>query len=991
MSPLTVWNRLPTTLDLNGPSLEFTTQPTGVTTTIGLAVTFTGIATVSFPAGTAIEGNIAYQWYNSTDGAPVTDGNRSNSRGGITTFSGSETTSLVIQNVQLFEDNNDEFYLQADFKPTGYWRPGNESPNPNAINDTLKSDTISLKVPSVLEITFQPEPELEANSAIFANFNIGATLTDASLNALIQYQWKLDGNNISDDDDTIGAKTANLSIKRSAGTYRLTCEVSHSDALPSPILSSEVAYVTVTPTTYVYSQFIDPTVSGGNVSTNEANLNIGPLNVTGRENASQGGERNGGQLSWIYSPNQNIDVLLEIGASGGSSYGGNRGGRGGWGLFKLTMEKNMEYTLRLGSVDYDWTPWGGLILGSPISGTYGGGGAFLYRQNRAIIALGGGGGAGQNGRGGDGGGPNQDGQRGGGRQGGLGGEGGPSGRGGGGSSYQAQQGERTAACISPSNRDIFRDQGLSDCEAYSPDTTVVFKKATNGTEYSNTAKLYRGFRNGQASRQNGGWGINGAGGGGGSGADGGDGGISGGCGGGGASGWADPGEVDLLDARVGVNAGDAYVRVSLYDANAPLPLPPEVTPEEYTSVLWNNSTASGYRYGDPDNIGGSNQTVDGTILYGPRGNATTGITTSPPCDYAPSYTGYRSGIGGRGIYFNPADYVDADNQTRAFGISYIDFKLFIQDYGPVGGDNINYLLNNRGNRDSSKGTVRKWYTETQSEVDDDPNLYTTDKNEAFVPFEVEFELAFACAEGGDYRVLYLTKSYEWTSFGQTQDIEFNSADLASQNNISADNVQGNRLIFPDYFKYNYEDPRIVYIRARIINSDTNEVNTLNMYAVASSNETTVGTGNYLEFGKYLKDGLVPTGISPTVIPTGASDEVTFTITRSAADSNTVTWTRITNTDGPNSFTFGPGGGQEKYDIEKGAVYKLTGKSYSGGRGLNQRLSGNQTVQFDDVGDNDYNDLVVSVNKGTFTDGGKLYNAPQTETGTAPYDPSDPNN
>ena len=55
----------------------------------------------------------------------------------------------------------------------------------------------------------------------------------------------------------------------------------------------------------------------------------------------------------------------------------------------------MEYTLRLGSVDYDWTPWGGLILGSPISGTYGGGGAFLYRQNRAIIALGGGGGGGE--------------------------------------------------------------------------------------------------------------------------------------------------------------------------------------------------------------------------------------------------------------------------------------------------------------------------------------------------------------------------------------------------------------------------------------------------------------------------------------------------------------------------------------------------------------------------------------------------------------------
>ena len=98
--------------------------------------------------------------------------------------------------------------------------------------------------------------------------------------------------------------------------------------------------------------------------------------------------------------------------------------------------------------------------------------------------------------------------------------------------------------------------------------------------------------------------------------------------------------------------------------------------------------------------------------------------------------------------------------------------------------------------------MRKWYAETQAEVDEDPNLYTTDKQEAFVPFRVQFELAFACSEGGDYRVLYLTKSYEWTTFGQTQDIEFNSADLASQNNISGSNLQGNKLIFPDYFKNN---------------------------------------------------------------------------------------------------------------------------------------------------------------------------------------------
>ena len=37
---------------------------------------------------------------------------------------------------------------------------------------------------------------------------------------------------------------------------------------------------------------------------------------------------------------------------------------------------------------------------------------------------------------------------------------------------------------------------------------------------------------------------------------------------------------------------------------------------------------------------------------------------------------------------------------------------------------------------------------------------------------------------------------------------------------------------------------------------------------------------------------------------------------------------------------------------------MTNRTYSGGRGLNYRQSG-QSIQFDDVGDNDFNDLVVN--------------------------------
>jgi len=977
MSPLTIWKHIPTVLDLNGPSLEFTTQPTGVTTTIGLAVTFTGIATVSFPAGYAIEGNIAYQWYN--NGSPVVDGNRNNSRGGITTFTGAATTSLVILNTQYYEDHSDEYYLEADFKPVGYWQPGNESPNPNAINDKLNSNTVQLLVPSRLEIITQPDAELEANTALFANFNCVATLTDPSMNALIEYQWKLNGSNLSDNESTIGSKSSNLYIKRSAGTYHLTCQVSHGDALPSPILSDEATYITTAVEETIYAQYYDDVAN--EVFNTTADLSLGPLNAPFKETGTTS-ERNPTTLNFLYSPNKNIDVLLEVGAAGGSSFGGNRGGRGGWGLFKLTLEKDVEYSYKLGPNDARYGPWGGLLRGGPAKGTYGGGGAFLYKKNRTILALGGGGGAGENGIGGDGGGPNQVGLDGGGQWGGNGGVGAPSGRGS--DNFTSnREGGYSASCPSPT-KDVFRDQGLSDCEDYG--SNVKYETASDGTTISNTVRLDRGIRQGNSGRLNGGWGISGAGGAGGAGAVGGDGASSGGNGGGGASGYADDGSLEILEGRTGINAQDAFMRISLYDANAPLPEPEEVTPTEFVSVLWDNSTNSGYRRGDPDNIGGSNQTSDGTIIYGPTGNINTGLTTSPPTNYATLYTGYRTGIGGNGIYFNPADYVDEDNKTKAFGLSYVDFKLYIQDYGP-NSSNVDYLLSNRGNRDSSKGVVRKWYT-TKVPLSDpqggdgiDGDLETTSKNEAFVPFRVEFQLAFACTQGGNYRVLYMTKSYDYTTWGQTHDIEFTSAELASQNGIIGDNVDGNRLIFPDYSQYNYENPRIVYIRSTIVNLDLNEnnVNTLNMYAVASSNTTTTGTGNYLEFGKYLEDGSVPTGIAPTVIPVVGTKTVTLTITREAADENTVRYTKINNFEGPPSFGAGPNGGTSVLrGIEAGAIYVLTYKTYSGGRGLNSRLGeGNRRVEFDDVGDGDFNDLTITCDIGIFSDNGNTW----TATGT----------
>ena len=85
MSPLSfhTFRTIPTTLDLNGPSLSFTTQPSDVTVSIGETISLTGVATISI---STFSGTINYQWYNSSDGVAVSNGERTNTAGSISTI-----------------------------------------------------------------------------------------------------------------------------------------------------------------------------------------------------------------------------------------------------------------------------------------------------------------------------------------------------------------------------------------------------------------------------------------------------------------------------------------------------------------------------------------------------------------------------------------------------------------------------------------------------------------------------------------------------------------------------------------------------------------------------------------------------------------------------------------------------------------------------------------------------------------------------------------
>jgi len=105
-------------------------------------------------------------------------------------------------------------------------------------------------------------------------------------------------------------------------------------------------------------------------------------------------------------------------------------------------------------------------------------------------------------------------------------------------------------------------------------------------------------------------------------------------------------------------------------------------------------------------------------------------------------------------------------------------------------------------------------------------------------------------------------------------------------------------------------------------------------------------------------------IPPKSVQIPAERTVTWSVSRSAGDSNTVTFSKQSG-NGPSNITFGPNGGSITTQISAGAVYTRTSSSASGGRGLSFRLSGN-TLQLDDNLDSDFNDLQITPNHGRFT-------------------------
>ena len=115
-----VFRHIPTSLDLNGPVLSFTTQPTTTFGDAGSNATLTGIATVSFPGNPSPDntGTITYQWYG--PGGALTNG---------TKYSGATTSTLTINNLQTPGDSGENYYVEAAYT--------HSTETGNAVNEPL--------------------------------------------------------------------------------------------------------------------------------------------------------------------------------------------------------------------------------------------------------------------------------------------------------------------------------------------------------------------------------------------------------------------------------------------------------------------------------------------------------------------------------------------------------------------------------------------------------------------------------------------------------------------------------------------------------------------------------------------------------------------------------------------------------------------------------------------------------------------------------------
>ena len=389
MIGLGFYNVTQTTTDLNGPFLRFTSEPESSTVNDGGSVTFTGIATAEFKHNPTIPGErvtntgtIGYQWY--IDGVAAVDTTDK--------ISGAQTNELTLSNLVSPADNGKKVFLRAVYNGSAYQSEsgaitaGIAASTGNGVNQPVDTDTsnVTINVKPTISIDTQPS-DATRGQGINATFTVSASASDDSQ---VFYQWNQDGSPLSDSSTVSGANTPSLTISsQTLGDSSVTVTVSHPTASNSP-LTSDTATFSVVANRAIIKWYLNTFAD----DTNSGTQRFGEINLSGGSSGTLFGDSRFSNRSvyTFHSTEEDIRVRMTLKAAAGQSYlSGGRGGLGGLGgssTFDITLEKDVEYVLRLGGQ--------GVQAGGGNNG--GGGGAFLYKKGTLLVAIGGGGAGGRN-------------------------------------------------------------------------------------------------------------------------------------------------------------------------------------------------------------------------------------------------------------------------------------------------------------------------------------------------------------------------------------------------------------------------------------------------------------------------------------------------------------------------------------------------------------------------------------------------------------------
>ena len=134
----------------------------------------------------ANKGSVDYRWYEVGVGALSDSAN----------VTGTATTTLTISNLTTPNDNGRQFFLQVDYDPQTAVGIGSTTITGNAPNEPFNSGIATVTVTPLVEITTQPV-FTSTFPNVATNISVVASLSDTSFADDTQYQWQLDGSDVS--------------------------------------------------------------------------------------------------------------------------------------------------------------------------------------------------------------------------------------------------------------------------------------------------------------------------------------------------------------------------------------------------------------------------------------------------------------------------------------------------------------------------------------------------------------------------------------------------------------------------------------------------------------------------------------------------------------------------------------------------------------------------------------------------------------------------